>query len=1152
MGCRISGMVLIWVCLVLGGMSTAWPKLAASPPRSSALPTQDDILQPEVAAARKAAIQTQLDTLERSSIPQEERDKARVPLDEMLQRFNALEDAWKRHDMFRQTLASLPKRLEELAATQKVLDAHQAGQLPNATETLRDQYATQLYTIQTDIQDLLKQNSAGEARLAAIPQELEQRGAERPKLQERLAEARRQASNADQSSTLVTEVSRLEVQLQLLLAEVRALEAERQWLSQRGPLHDALLRVAQTKLTHVQQDLSSITNALGRTFEQEQATLNEKAAELEQALKTATEPVEALQLTVHLETVRMRQATADYRQQLNQLNNHVLAQDQLTVEQRQDSDRIAALFEKYASGENGGELLVIAFERLRREHQRFRDTSAKPIQTPLRTFTELLYKAEDRLYGYDRQVATRLEGLLPAGQTLPVWLRQAFDEQKGALRQQQQVLMAIVQKYTALMSLHREHRRLLDDSYYTALTKMFWLRDAERFNLTVVRQIMMGAGSSVTRFRDMIRAEHLLLGTVLTDAVHLWVLAVVLLLFVPWIAYKMYAYLRALVTSLLVRCAERGLSCGLLDALFMALRAAVWPAYLMLLAWSRAQFAPRDAVTTDWPLSGGLQVIAITLFVALLARDIFRSGGWGRQFWGWRPALCRFLYRIVWVGCLAAFVLMVPRSLLLAAPGQGEIATASLALARFLLLLFQSMIFVLVAILGWRQNPLMEGRLTRSQQEEGLLWRLWPFIYLIVLAGLVGIITLDILGYRYAARFVWLRSLESFSVLLLWRLLIVLLLVRILHRMVGYMVRLWPHSQREQSPSATPFDQVFHVAYKVGNTLLAIVAVSAILEIWGVSVSWFLMSPLGGDIMRRAVIIAITIGIMILVMQISKVVTEYLVQPRTTPQGGINQPNRKFRTMVPLIHTLVKFGVVFSAILVILQQLNVAIGPILTGVGIFGLAVGFASQSLIKDVINGLFILFEDSLSVGDIVKLRGVGGEVEKVTLRAVTIRDLEGNVHVIPNSTLDLITNMTKVFSRYVLDVGVAYREDIDTVIEILNEVSEGLQNDPNFGWDMMKPLEILGVDAFSDSAVIIRARLWALPGKQWRLGREFRRRLKKVFDERGIEIPFPHRTIYWGMPKESPQSPVHIALDPPSQRTDNGVSRQSERQASPIIED
>jgi small conductance mechanosensitive channel len=202
--------------------------------------------------------------------------------------------------------------------------------------------------------------------------------------------------------------------------------------------------------------------------------------------------------------------------------------------------------------------------------------------------------------------------------------------------------------------------------------------------------------------------------------------------------------------------------------------------------------------------------------------------------------------------------------------------------------------------------------------------------------------------------------------------------------------------------------------------------------------------------------------------------------------------------------------------------------PLLTGVGIFGLAVGFASQSLIKDVINGLFLLFEDSLSVGDVVTLRGIGGQVEKVTLRAVTIRDLSGNVHVIPNSTIDMITNMTKDYSRYVLDVGVAYREDVDTVIAILREIDETMRRDIAFGKDMLEPLEVMGLDRFEDSAVIVRARLKTRPLQQWRIGREFNHRMKKVFDERGIEIPFPHRTLYWGQPQDGVPSPLRIAME------------------------
>jgi small conductance mechanosensitive channel len=273
------------------------------------------------------------------------------------------------------------------------------------------------------------------------------------------------------------------------------------------------------------------------------------------------------------------------------------------------------------------------------------------------------------------------------------------------------------------------------------------------------------------------------------------------------------------------------------------------------------------------------------------------------------------------------------------------------------------------------------------------------------------------------------------------------------------------------------------------------------------------------------------------IVQMSNALTDYLLQPRTTLQGIVRQPSRKLKTLAPLIQTLIKVGAIFAAGLVLLEQLGISTGPILTGVGIFGLAVGFASQSLIKDVINGLFILFEDSLSVGDVVTLRGIAGQVEKVTLRAVTIRDVAGTVHVIPNGTLDMIANTTKDYSRYVLDVGIAYRENVDEAIALLRDIDEAMRHDPVYSRDMLEPIEVLGLDRFEESAIIIRARLKTRPSQQWRIGREFNRRLKMLFDERGIELPFPHRTVLLEMPKQDAQSLLQTTIgSEPTTRQEN----------------
>jgi len=305
--------------------------------------------------------------------------------------------------------------------------------------------------------------------------------------------------------------------------------------------------------------------------------------------------------------------------------------------------------------------------------------------------------------------------------------------------------------------------------------------------------------------------------------------------------------------------------------------------------------------------------------------------------------------------------------------------------------------------------------------------------------------------------------------------------------------------------------------------LIMLVGVLIILQVWGVGVSWFFTSPLGSEILTRVVILVLTVALVALVVDASSFISQRLIEPR--PDGG--EASKKRKTLIPLLGKTVKYAALFVGAMVALHQIGINVTPILAGVGILGLAVGFGAQTLVKDIINGLFILFEDSIAVGDVVVVKGTGGLVEAVNLRTIRLRDLQGNVHVIPNSQVETITNMTKDFSYYLLDVGVAYREDTDEVIAILREIDAGMRQDPAYAADMLEPIEILGVDRFTDSAVIVRARLKTKPIRQWNVGREFNRRMKKLFDARGIEIPFPHRTLYWGEPKRGEAAAMHLDI-------------------------
>ncbi|MGQ9533019.1 MAG: mechanosensitive ion channel family protein [Desulfotomaculales bacterium] len=222
---------------------------------------------------------------------------------------------------------------------------------------------------------------------------------------------------------------------------------------------------------------------------------------------------------------------------------------------------------------------------------------------------------------------------------------------------------------------------------------------------------------------------------------------------------------------------------------------------------------------------------------------------------------------------------------------------------------------------------------------------------------------------------------------------------------------------------------------------------------------------------------------------------------------------RQIETMAGVLRKAA-VGVIFAvAGVTMLKEFGVDIRPIITAAGIGGLAIGFGAQTLVRDLIGGLFLLLENQVRVGDVVRIGDKSGQVEAINLRTIILRDLDGVVHIIPHGSIESISNMTREWSRYVIDVGVAYKEDVDHVIEVLRQIGDELARDPDYAPDILKPLEVLGVDRFADSAVVIRVMITTRPLRQWVVGRELRRRIKKRFDELGIEIPFPHLTLYYG---------------------------------------
>jgi len=218
---------------------------------------------------------------------------------------------------------------------------------------------------------------------------------------------------------------------------------------------------------------------------------------------------------------------------------------------------------------------------------------------------------------------------------------------------------------------------------------------------------------------------------------------------------------------------------------------------------------------------------------------------------------------------------------------------------------------------------------------------------------------------------------------------------------------------------------------------------------------------------------------------------------------------RAFRYLASVIISLL-------AGVLVLAELGISIAPILGAAGVVGLAIGFGAQSLVKDYFTGFFILLENQITKGDVVDIAGKAGLVEDITLRYVRLRDYDGNVHYVPNGLISTVTNMSQDFAYSVVDVGVAYREEVDESLAVMREVADALCADGQHAHRILAPVEIVGVDRWEDSAVILRCRFKVRPLEQWTVRREYLRRLKSAFDQRGIEIPYPHLTLYAGVDK------------------------------------
>ncbi len=412
--------------------------------------------------------------------------------------------------------------------------------------------------------------------------------------------------------------------------------------------------------------------------------------------------------------------------------------------------------------------------------------------------------------------------------------------------------------------------------------------------------------------------------------------------------------------------------------------------------------------------------------------------------------------------------------------------------------------------------------LRRAIGRLGDLWHVAAIVY--VLAGLF-VWLLDVEGgFAFLAR----ATILSAVILL-----IAMALIAGLGRLLDRLFRI-EAALLEKNPGLQQRANRYLAAVRrtVFGAILA-VALLAILDVWGFGVAELLQTPAGRALVRTVlVVLVVTVGAFILWEFIETAAARYLSR---LDEAGEDSRAVRMRTLLPMVEKALLVAIVVVAGMIVLSEIGLDIGPLLAGAGVLGLAVGFGAQTLVKDVITGVFIIVEDSMAIGDFVTVAGRSGVVEDLSVRSVTLRGYSGSKHTIPFSSIDDVENLTKDYSYAVLDYGVGYSENVDAVIAVIREVGDGLRADPDWRDNIVEDLEIAGLQELGDSAVVIRSRFKCRPGFQWGVRREMNRRIKAAFDARGIEIPFPHVTLYFGEGNGGKDLPLPARMVEDAVRTD-----------------
>jgi len=476
-----------------------------------------------------------------------------------------------------------------------------------------------------------------------------------------------------------------------------------------------------------------------------------------------------------------------------------------------------------------------------------------------------------------------------------------------------------------------------------------------------------------------------------------------------------------------------------------------------------------------------------------------------------------------WNRWLARLIGMVGYGLMVVVPLVNFYIAASLGQAVGTLIMLLAFIYAVGVVLKnrvrLRDNLNQMGTrstLTASRVSLQLFARTWHLFALIYFL-MVFVLTLTRPGD--ALPFVLFATLKTLGAVVVG-----LLLSTFLTQTIGRRIQLSDDLRRKLPLLEVRLNSYVPNALRVLRTVIVVAVIMVVLDAWGAFdlAAWYASergANLVGNLISVAVILIVSLGIWLGLAS--------LIEHKLNPETGHGEPSARAKTLLSLFRNALAIAMVTITGMIVLSEIGINIGPLIAGAGVLGLAIGFGAQKLVQDVITGVFIQVENAMNTGDVVTVGGITGTAERLSIRSVGIRDLSGTYHIVPFSSVDTVSNYMREYGNHVGEYGIGYNESIDEAIEQLQLAFEDLKASEEHGQKLLADLTVAGVTALADSSVNIRVVIKTTPGDQWAVGRAYNRLVKLRFDAAGIEIPFPHTTLYFGETKGGKTPPANVRV-------------------------